>query len=664
MSIILGEPTQLINSQGYNEFGQTPVSHFPIIVHSEGLALLGVDTRLDHQAGGGGVMKRKSVQRVCLASAFVFLASLACSPRDGTAPSITITGPASGSSVNVGEAVEIVSMSVADEGVERVDLFVNGERVRYDEPPSGNPTTFSIAQPWTPGEAGEVTIGVVVFDTAGQESEQVEITLVVLDGIVEVPPGEAEETPVPPVDGGGCTLNASYVADVTVPDDTEFAPGEAFDKAWRIRNSGTCDWGPGFSLVFVSGDQMGGGPVIPVPAVAAGSDVELGDTMTAPMAPGTYRGNWRMQSDEGVVFGSTVYVRIIVPTEQEPPTDLVALVQADRTVLFEWTDAVGEEGYHYEFSFTKGSVGSTESAGLPADTTSWTSGILECEGDGSFTIIALAPGGSEIGRTTVTFQSGACAGFTWNPNLTIIAPQPTIFFLLPRTEQFSEQVSVPGNQNGYVTAECPSNGVVVGGGYSASSQLFVYGSTMDSNGWKVFARNDGSSSQTLSAYAVCLFNTAGTSVEEDGQASVPGGQTGDAIATCPPGSVVTGGGFAQHSSGDLYIYNSTPFGNGWRAYADNPSGSSQLFSVYATCLSGTSGTTTQVHGTTLISAGGSGFADGVCTSGLITGGGFAGSDDMDIYAMYMVSGSVWRTRAINISGAGGLNSYAMCLTFP
>lgn len=45
------------------------------------------------------------------------------------------------------------------------------------------------------------------------------------------------DTPTP----SGCTLNASLVEDVTIPDGTKFGPGESFIKTWRIRNSGTCD---------------------------------------------------------------------------------------------------------------------------------------------------------------------------------------------------------------------------------------------------------------------------------------------------------------------------------------------------------------------------------------------------------------------------------------
>src|SRR5512138_508173 len=54
-----------------------------------------------------------------------------------------------------------------------------------------------------------------------------------------------------------CTDRAQFVADVTVPDGTRFDPGAAFTKDWRLRNVGTCTWTTSYSLVFVSGTQMG-----------------------------------------------------------------------------------------------------------------------------------------------------------------------------------------------------------------------------------------------------------------------------------------------------------------------------------------------------------------------------------------------------------------------
>jgi TolB protein len=132
-------------------------------------------------------------------------------------------------------------------------------------------------------------------------------------------PPLATDTPVPDVSGeGGCTLNAGWVADVTVPDDTEFPPGAAFVKTWRVRNSGTCDWETGTKLVYVSGDPLGGPTDVPVGALAAGSSTDVSVNMSAPAAPGTYKSNWQMRNPEGTNFGSVIYAKIVVPA---PATD-------------------------------------------------------------------------------------------------------------------------------------------------------------------------------------------------------------------------------------------------------------------------------------------------------------------------------------------------------
>jgi hypothetical protein len=209
-------------------------------------------------------------------------------------------------------------MAVADAGVARVELSINGQVVRTDAPPSGNPTTFSVAQPWIPVAEGDVTVSVVAYDTKEAASAAAVITLRVVPGAASVggTPPTAVPSPTPVEDvtvSGGCTLNASYVTDLTIPDNTEMLPGAAFVKTWRIRNSGTCDWTAGFNLVFVGGDQMGGEATVPLPATAAGGTADLSIHLTAPATPGTYRGNWRMQSDEGLAFGSQVYVQIVVP---------------------------------------------------------------------------------------------------------------------------------------------------------------------------------------------------------------------------------------------------------------------------------------------------------------------------------------------------------------
>ena len=59
------------------------------------------------------------------------------------------------------------------------------------------------------------------------------------------------------VDYALCNSSA-YFEDVTVPDGTEFAPGESFEKIWTIQNTGFCAWKANYMVRFFTGDSMSG----------------------------------------------------------------------------------------------------------------------------------------------------------------------------------------------------------------------------------------------------------------------------------------------------------------------------------------------------------------------------------------------------------------------
>jgi hypothetical protein len=97
-----------------------------------------------------------------------------------------------------------------------------------------------------------------------------------------------------------CDLG-QFVKDVSIPDGTNFVPGDTFTKTWRLENAGTCTWS-GYSLVFDSGDAMNGTSPIAIGTVAPGQEVELSVNLTAPATNGHYRGYWRIRSASGVLF--------------------------------------------------------------------------------------------------------------------------------------------------------------------------------------------------------------------------------------------------------------------------------------------------------------------------------------------------------------------------
>jgi hypothetical protein len=114
-----------------------------------------------------------------------------------------------------------------------------------------------------------------------------------------------------------CTDNAAYVADVTVPDGAVFNAGASISKAWRLRNSGTCSWGGGYRLQFISGDKMSAPDSQAVVLTDPGNITDITVEMIAPSAPGDHAGSWRMVNNKGQAFGQTVTVHIKVPF---PPT--------------------------------------------------------------------------------------------------------------------------------------------------------------------------------------------------------------------------------------------------------------------------------------------------------------------------------------------------------
>lgn len=228
--------------------------------------------------------------------------------------------------------------------------------------------------PGAPGETPapgttEVTTTPLPFATPTPEAAGTPTT-----DAVEATATPTEETAA----GDDCTYRAAYVADVTIPDDTEVEAGTAFDKTWRIRNSGTCPWMDGTQLTYLSGDKLGDMTEVAVPATPPDQALELTVPMTAPADPGTYRSNWQLQTPDGRRYGGVFYVQIVVPAEATPepspepteatsraPAAFFGAVSADcDEVTFAWVDGVGESAYRLD--------GPGLAVNLGADTTGYT----------------------------------------------------------------------------------------------------------------------------------------------------------------------------------------------------------------------------------------------------------------------------------------------------
>jgi uncharacterized protein YgiM (DUF1202 family) len=133
------------------------------------------------------------------------------------------------------------------------------------------------------------------------------------------PTATATATPVPV----GCSNSAALIADVTVPDGTQFPPNTGFNKTWRIKNTGTCTWDNRYKLIHHAGSLLGViASNLPLPGkVAPNQTVDLTVSMISPADAGTYRSDWLLETQNGQLFGvgrssSPFYVEIVVPGSQ------------------------------------------------------------------------------------------------------------------------------------------------------------------------------------------------------------------------------------------------------------------------------------------------------------------------------------------------------------
>ncbi len=142
----------------------------------------------------------------------------------------------------------------------------------------------------------------------------------------------------PPAASSG-TDKAEFVMDVSVVDGTVFRQGEAFTKTWRLKNAGTSTWTPAYSVVYVSGAQMGSSSPIPLEKdVPPGQTLDVSVNLTAPTAPGNYAGYYMLKNPSGHNFGVSAsgeqpfYVYITVLGSGGTPAPTTSPVAGGKTV--------------------------------------------------------------------------------------------------------------------------------------------------------------------------------------------------------------------------------------------------------------------------------------------------------------------------------------------
>lgn len=150
--------------------------------------------------------------------------------------------------------------------------------------------------------------------------------------------------------------DAVYVAGYdALADGTRLPPGQVFAQSWRLRNSGSVAWGPGYALVCVGGVRLGAAAAVPVPACPVGEAVAIAVGFVAPPEMGHYQSIWQLANPAGQPFGDQVWTVIEVAatpaadstplSDLAPPADqrlpLAVAAGAAQTVVNTWNQYGG-----------------------------------------------------------------------------------------------------------------------------------------------------------------------------------------------------------------------------------------------------------------------------------------------------------------------------------
>jgi hypothetical protein len=90
----------------------------------------------------------------------------------------------------------------------------------------------------------------------------------------------------------------------TIPDGTAVQAGQTFTKVWTLKNTGSCTWTSNYAVVFVQGEAMGGQTKqLTTGNIKPGETVQVSIDLKSPSKVGSYRGEWMLRNNGGVLFG-------------------------------------------------------------------------------------------------------------------------------------------------------------------------------------------------------------------------------------------------------------------------------------------------------------------------------------------------------------------------
>jgi hypothetical protein len=181
-----------------------------------------------------------------------------------------------------------------------------------------------------------------------------------------------------------CENGARFFRDVTVPDGTQFSPGEPFEKVWLLTNARSCPWGPGYTVRFIGGDRLGAEPQLPLlEVIAPETNGEITVPMIAPDRAGQYRSEWQLYDLTGQPFGPEMYVEIEVGSSNTIPASPGSPASnANLATLYDFIQNAGAATWSSgNVTYTPRAGGVSENLELPAPEGLVVTGIGQLRGN-------------------------------------------------------------------------------------------------------------------------------------------------------------------------------------------------------------------------------------------------------------------------------------------